>query len=285
MPEAILRKHWGITDAIRRETSGGSRATWQLATGDWLARCASKDRDAFIAEAALLGQLRGRIATPGVIPALSAANVVEDGGYLWRITKNVPGNKRPATDLKTYPVLSDALAMLHAALRMIPVALAPVKTGVVKSVAANRENDDAPVVMQALAWLQPRLHLLAALPIGMTHGDFNPTNVLYRDDDSGELAVAGVIDFELSRPDPAVLDYSQLLTMLVCHSDAADLAGETERLFARLKGQHTRDELCIAMVAYWVDLYFRWKGQSQVAEEKFRMRLGQVLKFVEPPSS
>lgn len=283
----IILKHWGIASAARPENSGGSRATWQLENGNWISRSGAGGADPFRSESTLLGLLRESliaqkvaIAVPEIVRNLRGLDVTTDEGCVWRMTKNIPSIKFPASDLRTYPVLVEALDSLHLALREIPLETTPIKIGVVEGLFNFfGRRDEAPVVLRAISWLEPRLDILRSLPAAATHGDFNPSNLIYSDD-RGQPAVVGIIDFELSRPDPIVMDYSQLLTMIVCHSGVPNLAVEAARLFSRLVDRFTALQLCTAMAAYWVDLYFRWKAHD-IAEARFRMRLGQVMNFVE----
>jgi Ser/Thr protein kinase RdoA (MazF antagonist) len=267
---------------IYEETSGGSRSTWRLASGDWLTGCAVKDAGAFRKETALLQTLRNEfanaktsLAVPEVLLSTTGETVVEQEGFLWRVTKNIPGSKIAANDFRTHPALIRALDEFHSAIEIRQFKESTLEVGVLGRLSRfSLPADMEPFFREVWNWLNPRLTQLEKFPITVTHGDFNPTNVIYSNS-SDCLTVTGILDFELSRPDPAIMDYSQLLTMIVCHSGSAETRAMADQYLSSLYSRFGHSDLCVAMVAYWVELYLRWKHEP-IAEARIRMRIGQI---------
>jgi hypothetical protein len=68
--------------------------------------------------------------------------------------------------------------------------------------------------------------------------------------------------------------------MVVCHSGSRDLKADVYKILEILNDRFSYIDLCTAMAAYWIDLYFYWKNKSPIAEEKIRVRLQQIFDFI-----
>lgn len=282
--ESILLKHWGIRDSLLPADSGGSRETWRLGSGDWLTRSELPHEASFRRETSLLNLASKKIrelTTPEVLPSLNGRGLVFDHDYIWRITKNIPGEKLPASDLNTYLPLISALNKLHPFLATIPHDLAPINNGVIDDVKKISESSISnKFLKEVVSWMKSRLSIIEEFPRTLTHGDFNPTNILY-EENSETPNVIGILDFELCRPDPVIMDYAQLLIMLICHSNSSNLRGEVDKLTLRLNDRFNEDQLSVAAIAYWIDLHSRWKGKNLDAEEKIIKRITQLWGFIQ----
>lgn len=283
----VLHTHWKISGQLRQETSGGSRTTWQLQSGDWLTRSDIRHSDAFHRETSLLELLYEGfrrsitpIQVPSVLKTSSGASLVAEDGFLWRVTKNIAGVRVRASDHRTYPELIKALDSLHCIFRDLPIEVAPEKKGVLETLDKLEISSlGSPLVTRLYECLVPKISSIQK-HVGLTHGDFNPTNLIY-EEDGASLRLVGILDFELCRPDPAAIDYSQLFSMIICHSGFTDPRSETEKIMSALHGRFSHEELRLAMLAYWIDLYSRWHKVSEATHAKMTMRLKQVWSFVQ----
>lgn len=212
---------------------------------------------------------------------VTGKSFVQEDSSLWRITGNIPGVKIAASDPRTYAALINALNLLHNVFKSIPPSSAVISTGVLDTLEnmGNSDLNNHPFVIKAFDWLLPQIFRIQKNKT-ITHGDFNPTNIIYKIDGES-LAVIGVLDFELCRPDPAIMDYSQLFSMVVCHSGFSDQKRETDNIVARLEGRFSHEELRLATLAYWIDLYSKWYKVSEAVEEKMRLRITQVWNFIQ----
>lgn len=283
----ILNENWEYGGAIRNEPQGGSRKSFQLDNLNWITQCDLKNYSQFKRETDLIKYLTFEInnsirppRTPELVQTINGNDLVIFENSIYRITKNIEGKRVNPSDWKVYFYLVKALSCLHHKLSYVPLDMAVLNEGIVESIVRINVDDFHSDVFKILhGWLVSQIDHLLHHPIQITHGDFNPSNILCSDFIS-EIKINGIIDFELSRPDPIIMDNSQLFTMIVCHSKFDNKRESINELILLMDSRFSELELSLAAVAYWLDLYNKWK-LNQTAEQKILFRLGQIKDFLE----
>jgi Ser/Thr protein kinase RdoA (MazF antagonist) len=289
---------------------GVSRATWQIGSHYWLSQ-AEQSRYAEISQQAELLWELGRylrkecssIFVPEIVLSDGGRLVEVDGGYAWCLTRNLAGFHPDVSDPGIYSALGEGLAGFHLALRPFSEHhAASVSDGICVSVRQNiarlgsetfspftSDPNEREVLLQAGAWILPRLDRFERLPRQIVHGDWTPRNVLFdRKDLSNGLT--GVLDFEAMAIDPVCADLASICSTLLMWSglDRVDerIAGVLDT-YERYAGVHVElSDIHSAMLAHWLSHYWRWRDRLQFGEfghevkDRLCLRISSVLSYV-----
>lgn len=307
----VLSRHWRIKEPTIRASLGVSRATWRVGKFYWLAQ-AERVRIAELSrQAKLLTQLNQYLKTESIplsIPEIVASEagdvLVDDAGYVWCLTRHLPGFHPEVGDASVYPALTEGLARFHSIVRAFPKSESlDVPDGIcVRTrqtidrltaeafVAFTSDPREKHILPNAAAWLLPRLDSLERLPRQIVHGDWTPRNVLFQRHDR-EMHLTGVLDFEAMAWDPACVDVANTCSTLLMWSGL-------DRLEERIEGvlktyEHSagvdfdRKDIHTAMLAHWFCHYWNWRDRLQFGEfghevkDRLCFRISSVLSYLE----
>jgi aminoglycoside phosphotransferase (APT) family kinase protein len=279
---AVLCDHWGIAVAPERAAPGASRNTWRVAGTFWLSHSDATEEASFRREGQLLQILPVTLAArkapwrvPGVVSTVSGETVAVTRDGVWRLAEHLPGEEPDMREAVTYVALARMLAELHAVLELVPHSLKVRESGAVERaqafVAAYERSSFCPATEDArevlavgaiVDWLAPRIGELASLPRQLTHGDWTPPNI------KTTAQGWGVIDWEFSRVDPAVMDLAQSCSTILMWSG---LSGPAEHISTLVEAYraHSGREVSIesvrtAMAVYWLQNYGHWRGRQEM---------------------
>ncbi|MBT4790505.1 MAG: phosphotransferase [Halobacteriovoraceae bacterium] len=283
---SILRKHWNLSAPIKADDTGASRMTWQVGKDHWITRTNISDVDQFKSETKLISRLSNELQlkktpfkTLETITSMENLEIVIDQGYAWRITKNIAGVKLPASDKRTYFTLIKTIFDLHKAFGEISISEATIKDSLVDKLNMLEKDffKESRLLNDIMSFIKPHLKELSQNDKQITHGDFNPSNIIYSI--NGEsIKVEAIIDLECCRPDPPIMDYAQLFIMAICHSGDKNPFKITEDILGVIGKKYSRMSLHACMMAYWIDLYLNLH-HIPVAKEKVLLRLSQLWSF------
>jgi Ser/Thr protein kinase RdoA (MazF antagonist) len=299
---AVLRERWGIDVAPARAASGASRNSWRVDSAFWLSHSDATEETSFRREAQLLRALPAILAArkacwciPGVVPTVSGEGIAVTRDGVWRLAQHLPGEQPDMREAATYPALARMLAEVHAVLQSVPHALKVRELGAVERarafIAAYEKASFRPATedaREALAvgaivdWLEPRIGELAALPRQLIHGDWTPPNLKV-------LAQGwGVLDWEFSRVDPAVMDLAQSCITILMWSGldgpAEHISELVETYSAHSGREASMESVQTAMAAYWLQNYGHWRSRHETVggfENVLADQPGRLLAIVE----
>lgn len=278
---AVLRDHWRIDIAPARAASGASRNTWRVDSAFWLSHSDATEEASFRREAQLLQALPALLAArkacwriPGVVPTVSGETIAVTRDGVWRLAQHLPGDQPDMREAETYPQLARMLAEVHAVLQSVPHALKVREFGAVERARAfvaayatasfQPATDDAReglAVGAIVEWLAPRIGELSSLPKQLIHGDWTPPNIKV-------LAPGwGVLDWEFSRIDPAVMDLAQSCITILIWSGLEGPAEHISKLVETYSAFSGREvslgSVQTAMAAYWLQNYGHWRSRQE----------------------
>jgi Ser/Thr protein kinase RdoA (MazF antagonist) len=278
---AVLRDRWRIVIAPDRAASGASRNTWRVDSAFWLSHSDATEEASFRREAQLLQALAAILAArkacwciPGVVPTVSGETIAVTRDGVWRLAQHLPGEPPDMRAAETYPALALMLAEVHAVLQSVPHSLKVRELGAVERARefiaaygkasfqpATEDAREALAVSAMVEWLAPRIGALVSLPRQLIHGDWTPPNIKI-------LAPGwGVLDWEFSRIDPAVMDLAQsCITILIwsglgCPGEHISKLVETYN--AHSGREVSMDSVQTAMAAYWLQNYGHWRRRQE----------------------
>lgn len=240
---------------------------------------------------------------PEIVPSHSGDLVVCDRGYVWSLTRNLPGFHPNAGDPDTYPVLTEGLSYFHRLLSGFshhpPAQLDNgisararqnidrlAKQSFVGFTGDPRERN---LLEQAAGWLLPRLNRFELLPRQIIHGDWTPRNVLF--EHTGQaMRLTAVLDFEAMAWDPICVDVANICSTLLMWS-GLDRPEERMRLVVDVYEQSAGvrlewPDIHTAMLAHWFCHYWYWRDRLQDAEfgqevkERLCLRIASALSYV-----
>ena len=306
----VLSRHWRIKEPTIRTSLGVSRATWRVGELYWLAQAEHVRFAELSRQAKLLAQLNQYLKTesiplsiPEIIASQAGDALVDDAGYVWCLTRHLPGFHPAVDDVGVYPALTEGLARFHSIVRAFPnpeslhvpdgICIRTRQTidrltaeAFIPFTSDPREKH---ILQNAAAWLLPRLDSLERLPRQIVHGDWTPRNVLFQRDDR-EMHLTGVLDFEAMAWDPACVDVANTCSTLLMWSGL-------DRLEERIEGavkiyEHSagvdleRKDIHTAMLAHWFCHYWNWRGRLQFGEfghevkDRLCFRISSVLSYL-----
>lgn len=279
---AVLLDLWGIAAAPERAVLGASRNTWRVAGTFWLSHSDATEETTFRRESQLLQVLPGMLAArqaswcvPGVVPTVGGETVAVTRNGVWRLAEHLPGAQPDMREAGTYVALARMLAELHDVLESLPHSLEVRESGAVERAQAfvaaygmssfcpaTEDPREALAVNAIVDWLAPRIGELASLPRQLTHGDWTPPNVLTT------AQGWGVLDWEFSRVDPAVMDLAQSCSTILMWSGLNGPAEHIAKLVETYRA-HSGREVSIesvqtAMAAYWLQNYDYWRARQEM---------------------
>jgi Ser/Thr protein kinase RdoA (MazF antagonist) len=278
---AVLRDRWRIDVAPARAASGASRNSWRVDGAFWLSQSDATEEASFRREAQLLQALPALLAArkaswciPGVVPTVSGESIAVTRDGVWRLAQHLPGEQPDIRQADTYPALACMLAEVHAVLQSVPHPLKVRELGAVERARAfitayekasfRPATEDAREVLAVGAtvdWLAPRIEKLAALPRQLIHGDWTPPNIKVFPQGWG------VLDWEFSRIDPAVMDLAQsCLTILMwsgLDGPAEHISKLVETYIAHSGREVSMESVQTAMAAYWLQNYGHWRNRQE----------------------
>ena len=305
----VLRRHWELDEVPVASTQGVSRATWKIGTGYWLSQ-AESERYSALAEKARFLVAFGRflkdqscsISVPECGRTLDDQPLVLDSGYVWGLTRHLPGAHPNAHDPRTYPKMIEGLARFHLALRdfqQTRMFEAPAgvcektcrlisKMGCERFVPFTSDPLEEEIVCSAAEWLTGRLASFESLPRQIVHGDFTPQNVLFGGD--GRDVLSAVLDFEAVALDPVHVDIGNVCSTLLMWSNLEDV----EEHIASAMTTYSQStgtaldlgEIHTAMVARWFCHYWDWRERSafgefgREVEQRLCARISAVFAYV-----
>lgn len=306
----ILSRHWQIKEPTIRSSLGVSRATWRVGKLYWLAQ-AERVRFAELSrQAELLTHLSQYLRAEGIslsIPEMKASQagnlLVDDAGYVWCLTRHLPGFHPAADDAGVYLALTEGLARFHSVVRAfrkpeslhIPDGIC-VRTrqnidrlATEKFVACTSEPRERHILQNAAAWLLPRLDSLERLPRQMVHGDWTPQNVLFQPD-ARRMHLTAVLDFEAIAWDPVCVDVANMCSTLLMWSgldrleERMEAVMRTYELSASVEVE--RSDTHTAMLAHWFCHYWNWRDRLRFGEfghevkDRLCFRISSVLSYL-----
>src|ERR1700733_1582209 len=306
----VLAKHWHIGDSANQTQLGVSRATWRIGSHYWLSQAEQTRLAELFQQANLLFALdrslksaHSSISVPEIVETDSGELVVEDRGYVWCLTRNLPGLHPDVAAPEIYSPLTEGLARFHHALRVFferQQMHAPdgVCVGARQSIERFSPETfvsftpfphEIEVLQQATAWLSPRLDRFELLPRQMVHGDWTPRNVLF--DLAGQpMGLIGVLDFEAMSWDPVHMDVANTCSTLLMWSGLDRIDERIANVldtYERSTGVHLEQEdIRTAMLAHWLCHYWNWRDRLQHGEfgrkvqERLCLRISAVLSYV-----
>jgi Ser/Thr protein kinase RdoA (MazF antagonist) len=166
------------------------------------------------------------------------------------------------------------LAEVHAVLQSVPHSLKVREFGAVERARefmaaygkasfqpATQDARELLAVSAMVEWLAPRMGELVSLPRQLIHGDWTPPNIKI-------LAPGwGVLDWEFSRIDPAVMDLAQsCITILIwsgLDGPAEHISKLVETYNAHSGREVSMDSVQTAMAAYWLQNYGHWRSRQE----------------------
>ena len=193
---------------------------------------------------------------------------------VWRLTGHLPGEHPDMREPVTYVALARMLAELHAVLEPLPDSLKVRDSGAVEGAQAfiteygtssfRPATEDVREVLAVgviVDWLAPRIGELASLPRQLIHGDWAPPNIKLHPQGWG------VLDWEFSRVDPAVMDLAQCCSTILIWSGLDGPAEHISKLVEAYRA-HSEREVSIesvrtAMAAYWLQNYNHWRRRQE----------------------
>jgi Ser/Thr protein kinase RdoA (MazF antagonist) len=299
MSAPAIRTHLGV-----------SRATWRVGRLHWLsqaehARFAELSRQAnFLFD--LNRYLRDEhfsVSVPEIVISHAGALVVADAGYVWCLTRDLPGFHPDVADPSMYRALMEGLARFHIVLGAYSKCQpSNVHDGIcVKTrqniarlaeenfVAFTSDSREKELLQQSGAWLIARLDRFERLPRQIVHGDWTPRNVLF-DRANPPKRLSAVLDFEAAAWDPVCVDVANTCSTLLMWSGLDRLderIGEVLDTYTRWAGVHLEPfDIHTAMLAHWLCHYWHWRDRLQSAEfgrevkERLCLRISSVLSYV-----
>ncbi|HET9100530.1 MAG TPA: phosphotransferase [Acidobacteriaceae bacterium] len=284
----VLAKHWQIRDQVTRTQLGVSRGTWRIGRHYWLSQAEHFRFVELSRQAALLAHLNHYLKSedpsfcvPEIVTSLSGDLVLGEGGYVWCLTRDIPGFHPAAEDATIYPVLSEGLARFHRTLRAfsqtesfyVPDGIC-VKTrqGIDRLadqafMAFTSDPREKDILQTAAAWLLPRLNGFERLPRQIVHGDWTPQNVLFQGADQ-EIRLSGVLDIEAMAWDAVCVDVANSCSTLLMWSGLDRLEERMEQVietYERWAGVSIeRTDIHTAMLAHWFCHYWNWRDRLRV---------------------
>jgi len=299
---AVLRDSWGIAVAPERAAPGTSRNTWRVDSTFWLSHSDATEGPSFRREAQLLEALPGILAArracwcvPGVVSTTSGECIAVTRDGVWRLARHMPGEQPDMREADTYLALARMLAELHGVLESVPHSLKVRELGAVERAQAfiaaygmssfHPATEDAREVLAVGAivdWLVPRIGELASLPRHLIHGDWTPPNIKVLPQGWG------VLDWEFSRIDPAVMDLAQSCITILIWSGLDSPAEHISRLVKTYSAHSGReisiDSVRTAMAVYWLQNYSYWRGRQETVggfEDVMVRQPGRLLAIAE----
>jgi len=243
------------------------------------------------------------LSVPEIVPSQTGDLVVADAGYVWCLTRDLPGFHPESQDADIYPVLTEGLARFHSIMRALPLSEpSQVPDGIcVRTrqsidrlaaeafVAFTSDPREKEVLQNAAAWLLPRLNGFERLPRQIVHGDWTPRNVLFQRADH-EMRLTGVLDMEVMAWDPACVDLANTCSTLLMWSGLDNVEERIPRVldtYERSSGVHVeRVDIHTAMLAHWLCHYWSWRDRLQFGEfgqeikDRLCLRISSVLSYV-----
>lgn len=306
----ILFRHWRIKELTLRTSLGVSRATWRVGKWYWLAQAEHVRFAELSRQAELLTHLGQYLEMEGIplsVPEMKASQagdlLVDDAGYVWCLTRHLPGFHPAADDAGVYLALTEGLARFHRVVRAfqkpeslhIPDGIC-VRTrqnidrlATEKFVACTSDLRERDILQNAAAWLLPRLDGFERLPRQLVHGDWTPRNVLFQSDDRG-MHLTGVLDFEAMAWDPACVDVANTCSTLLMWSGLDRLEERIEgvvKTYGRSAGVDLgRTDIHTSMLAHWFCHYWNWRDRLQFGEfghevrDRLCYRISSVLSYL-----
>lgn len=279
---AVLHDRWGIGVAPERAAPGASRNTWRVADTFWLSHSDATEEATFRREAELLRVLPAILAArkaswcvPGVVSTVTGESIAVTRDGVWRLAEHLPGAQPDMREADTYVALARVLAELHGVLEALPHSLKVRESGAVERalafIAAYRRSSFCPATADArealtvgaiVDWLAPRIGELASLPRQLTHGDWTPPNI------KSTAHGWGVLDWEFSRVDPAVVDLAQSCSTVLMWSGLSAPAEHISKL-VETYGVHSGRDVSVesvrtAMAVYWLQNYGHWRSRQEL---------------------
>jgi Ser/Thr protein kinase RdoA (MazF antagonist) len=306
----VLSRHWRIKEPTIRTPLGVSRATWRVGKFYWLAQAEHVRFAELSRQAKLLTQLNKYLNTESIslsIPEIIASRaghvLVHDAGYVWCLTRHLPGFHPAVNDAGVYSALTEGLARFHRIVRAFPKSESlHVPDGIcVRTrqtidrltsdafVAFTSDPREEHILQSAAAWLLPRLDSLERLPRQIVHGDWTPRNVLFQRDDR-EMHLTGVLDFEEMAWDPVCVDVANTCSTLLMWSGLDRLEERIEdvvKTYEHSAGvEFEREDVHTAMLAHWFCHYWNWRDRLQSGEfghevkDRLCSRISSVLSYL-----
>jgi Ser/Thr protein kinase RdoA (MazF antagonist) len=279
---AVLCDRWGLAAAPERAAPGASRNTWRVASTFWLSHSDATEEASFRREAQLLQVLPDMLdarqaswCVPGVVSTVSGETVAVTRDGVWRLAEHLPGAQPDMREAGTYVALARMLAELHAVLESLPHSLKVRDSGAVERAQAfiaaygmssfcpaTEDAREAPAVKAIVDWLAPRIGELASLPRQLTHGDWTPPNI------KTTAQGWGVLDWEFSRVDPAVMDLAHSCSTILMWSGLSAPAEHISKLVETYRTHSGREvsneSVQTAMAVYWLQNYGHWRGRQEM---------------------
>lgn len=306
----VVAKHWHLDEPASRTHLGVSRVTWRIGPHYWLSQAEGTrmsevhrhTRIAFELHRCLKDQ-RLSISVPEVVPSHAGNLVVQDGGYLWSLTRNIPGKHCDATDPVVYRELATGLATFHRALQLVAQNMrSDVHSGICartrpRIARCMRRNfapfssdpQESTILHEAALWLTPRLDRLEQLPRQLIHGDWTPQNVLFEESHPANR-LHGVLDLEAVAFDPVSVDVANICSTLLMWSglDRLDIriAGVLDAYCESSGVKLEIEDIHTAMVAHWFCHYWSWRDRLEVGEfghevkDRLCLRIRSALSYV-----
>jgi Ser/Thr protein kinase RdoA (MazF antagonist) len=223
------------------------------------------------------------ISVPEIVATDSGELVVEDRGYIWCLTRNLPGFHPDVAAPEMYLPLTEGLARFHHALRLfcerqqmhapdgvcVRARQSIERFSPKTFVAFTSFPHEIEVLQQATAWLLPRLDRFELLPRQMVHGDWTPRNVLF-DLAAQPMGLTAVLDFEAMSWDPVHMDLANTCSTLLMWSGLDRIDERIANVldtYERSTGLHLEQEdIRTAMLAHWLCHYWNWRDRLQHGE-------------------
>jgi Ser/Thr protein kinase RdoA (MazF antagonist) len=268
----------------------------------WLSHSDATEETTFRREAHLLQTLPVLLAprkpcwcVPGVVSTVSGGAIAVTRDGVWRLAGHVPGEQPDMREADTYLALARMLAELHAGLESLPHSLKVRESGAVERAEAfmaayarssfrpaTEDAREALAVGTIVSWLMPRIGELAALPRQLIHGDWTPPNIKTLPQSWG------VLDWEFSRVDPAVMDLAQSCSTILIWSGSSSPAEHISTLVERYRAHSGREvsleSVRTAMAAYWLQNYSHWRARQETVggfEDVLARQPGRLLAIAE----
>lgn len=272
MAEQALSTGWRLDGRLTADTLGVNNQTWMVDSGQaryWLRRCTIDEQAWRVRELALLEQIAqsGRIrefalAVPEVLSTVAGSHHFISDGFVWSVTRHIPGDMPDPSDLAVYPHLAQGMARLHALLATIAIDFTVAPSCIVDDLEYNirthdSQSDEPILVARSVEIVRTQLPSLRKAPAALIHGDFSHPNLRIN---RRSLELTGVLDFEFCSRDPAILDIATLLQTILVRSRASN---PRETIAATIRGYGdgavgdvSRDLLRASVIARKLDSYW-----------------------------
>lgn len=254
-----LARFWGRADDPVAHNLGVNKQTWRV--GDaWLSAQYQDEREQAEREVRLLGELADApFSVPTPVSTCDGHLLADDGERIWRLSAHVPGRIPDTASRADLGAVAAGLAPAHAALRRLPVHLAPVTRDadgymrhalqLIERGAIPFPPEDLPLLRRAEKYVSD----FSGAPAGrrqLVHGDPCYPNLRMTCEQPGFLR--GFLDWESCRVDSPVTDLAVVGQTVAFRSGSTDVLNDLRLLlgrYARAGGEeYSLSELLAAMV-------------------------------------